>query len=232
MPAALPDLPSFWHVITRLGEAQIVLPPALLVALALARVPAARPGAIRWIVLVVAAALVTAASKVAFIGWGIGWGALDFTGISGHAMFAAAIYPPLFAILAGAAAPPAGRVAVGAACVLALLVGVSRLVLDVHTVSEVLAGWLVGGLVAIAALRGAAVAPWRIGAAIPIVAVLWFAFAPAQVPASRSHALVTRLALALSARSHPYTRHGMRVELLRRQGIPADAPGSGPARAD
>ena len=42
----------------------------------------------------------TTASKVAFIGWGLGLSALDFTGISGHAMIASAVYPLLLGTLA------------------------------------------------------------------------------------------------------------------------------------
>lgn len=83
----------FWHVLTRLGEAQILLPLALLAGLALMRTAQARPQAVRWLSLLLAAAFVTTLSKVAFIGWGIGWRAFDFTGVSGHAMFAAAVYP-------------------------------------------------------------------------------------------------------------------------------------------
>ena len=35
------------------------------------------------------------------IGWGIGWAPLDFTGFSGHAMFAAALMPLLLRLAAG-----------------------------------------------------------------------------------------------------------------------------------
>ena len=61
-----------WHLVTRLGEAQTVLPPAVLTALIRARYPEARASALGWIVLLGAAVVLTAASKVAFIGWGIG----------------------------------------------------------------------------------------------------------------------------------------------------------------
>jgi hypothetical protein len=101
MPVHFPDALRLWHVITRLGEAQILLPVALLATLPLWRRPGARPLAIRWVALLSLAVLVTTASRVAFIGWGIGWAELDFTGISCHAMFATAVYPLLLATPSG-----------------------------------------------------------------------------------------------------------------------------------
>ena len=41
-----------WHLLTRLGEAEILLPVAALTALALLRKPATRPLALRWVLLV------------------------------------------------------------------------------------------------------------------------------------------------------------------------------------
>lgn len=98
----------YWQLLTRLGEAQIVLTAALLAALVLLRRPETRSLATCWMALTAMAVPLTTASKLAFIGWGIGWPQIDFTGISGHAMFAAAVYPLLLAIRApasGAAAP-------------------------------------------------------------------------------------------------------------------------------
>ena len=43
--------------------------------------------------LTAAAALITTVTKVAFIGYEVGYAPLDYTGISGHAMFAAAVLP-------------------------------------------------------------------------------------------------------------------------------------------
>src|SRR4051794_29091837 len=89
----------FWHSVTRLGEAQVVAPLTLLMGLSHARSLELRADALRWIALLGVAVLLTTVSKVAFIGWGIGSAALNFTGISGHTMFAAAIYPPLISAI-------------------------------------------------------------------------------------------------------------------------------------
>jgi hypothetical protein len=212
-----PEALHWWRLITRLGEAQILGPAALLAALALLRRPGARPLATRWMTLLSLAVFVTTASKVAFIGWGIGSAELDFTGISGHAMFAAAIYPVLLATLTGAASPAARWFAVVAGIALALLIGISRLVLGAHSPSEVFAGWLVGGAASVIALTMEVHAPGRVGVVIPVVVALWLVLMPVQAPASGTHTMVTRLALALSGHKTPYTRGAMLHELRRRQ---------------
>jgi hypothetical protein len=48
MPISDPSSLHFWHLLTRLREAQILLPAALLAALALLRRPDARPLAAWW----------------------------------------------------------------------------------------------------------------------------------------------------------------------------------------
>lgn len=152
MPFIPSSLPHFWPLLTRLGEAQILLPAALVAAFALQRRPEGRPLALWWLLLIATAALLTTASKVAFIGWGIGWPELNFTGISGHAMFAAAVYPLLLGTLASRLPPLARQLAIGAGCALALLVGLSRIKVGAHSGSEVLAGLLVGAVASALAL--------------------------------------------------------------------------------
>jgi|SRR5438552_5491563 len=229
MPISDPGSLHFWHLLTRLGEAQILLPAALLAALALLRSPDARPLAVCWMALLGAALLLTTASKVAFIGWGIGWPELNFTGISGHAMFAAAVYPLLLGTLASHA-PPAGRqLAMVAGCALALLVGASRVVVGAHSISEVLAGLLVGGAASAAALALQRLPYSLIGPVIPATVALWLALMPAHAPASQTHSVVTRFSLVLSGHEKPYTRSDMLRELRRRQSAPsAGSPFEGP----
>jgi membrane-associated phospholipid phosphatase len=199
----------FWHLLTRLGEAQILLPAALLAALSLLPRTRARPMAATWMALLGLAVFVTAASKVAFIGWGLGWRELDFTGISGHAMFAAAVYPFLLATLAGAQALPWRRLAFLAGWALALLIGVSRVMVHAHSASEVAAGLLLGGAVSAAASVLERLPRHRVGALLPATVALWLAWMPLHAPASTTHPLLTRLALQLSGHSRPYTRSDM-----------------------
>lgn len=205
-PAWLP----FWRVLTRLGEAQILLPAAALSILALVHQRQGRPLAGRWLATLAAAVALTAASKVAFIGWGIGWSALDFTGISGHAMFAAAVYPLLLGTLAPATSRVAPWLAIAAGAALALLVGASRVTVHAHSWSEVVAGLTLGGAVGVISLMRGHLTECRIKLWVPLATAAWLLVMPVHAPASNSHALVTRMALALSGRHNPYTRDELR----------------------
>ena len=68
---------------------------------------------------------------------------------SGHAMSSAAVYGSI-AVLVARDAPARAGAAIGAAAVLAFLIGVSRIYLGVHWVTDVLAGWAAGLFVLLA----------------------------------------------------------------------------------
>jgi membrane-associated phospholipid phosphatase len=213
------DALRMWNLITRLGAAQIVLPLALATALTRVRSPGARPLALRWLILLSLAVLVTTASKVAFIGWGFGSAELNFTGVSGHTMLAAAVYPLLLPALTCTAPKTVRYCAFALGCAIAFLVGISRVVLGAHSVSEIVAGWLVGGAVCAGVLaRGTPMAA-PFDARLPVVVALWLSFMAAAAPPLNTHSIVTRLALELSGRAHPYTRSAMLRELRLRQGL-------------
>ncbi len=218
MPLIADPSRAAWQLFTRLGEAQLLLPAAAVVVWLLLRERAAATGnaprglALQWLLRLAAAAALTTASKLAFIGWGLGSAALDFTGISGHTTFATATYPLLLAAAVPAAWPLARQAGALAGLALGLAVGLSRLMVDAHTVSEVLAGVLVGGWAGVLALRLGALRP-RFSAALAPLIGLWFVTAPAYAPPSQSHALVTRLALALSGHNTPYTRQQLRARV-------------------
>ncbi|MBE7941221.1 MULTISPECIES: phosphatase PAP2 family protein [Ramlibacter] len=205
----LPGPWPFWHALTRLGEAQLALPLALAAAALQARAPESRSQALRWMGWLGAAVLLTTATKVAFIGWGLGSAALDFTGISGHTMFATAVYPPLAAALAASPSGRARRWATAAGLLLAVLVGLSRYRLGAHSASEVVAGWLTGGVVTAAVLGRGPVPHARPGKAWLAGTALWLALLPGAAPAMDTHALVTRLALRMSGHATPFTRSGL-----------------------
>ena len=202
-------LQPFWHLLTRLGESQILLPAALLAMLALTRRAETRPLAARWLGALVLATLLTTASKVVFIGWGIGSAQLDFTGISGHAMFAAAVYPLLLGTLAAPLPPRGQKIAVAGGFALALMVGLSRLEVGVHSISEVVAGLLLGGAASAGAMAGTSLPRALMGSTVTALVALWVLLTPLHIPPLPTHSLVTRLALALSGHAAPHTRHGM-----------------------
>ena len=235
--------PAFWHPLTRLGEAQLLLPALLLTAVLLLRSPGGGRLVSVWLATTGAAALLTTATKVAFIGYGIGYAPLDFTGISGHAMFAAAVLPPLV-LLAGRAGLAAGVRSTGGlqgadgvggsggaggrghhrglllvGYALAGAVAVSRVRVGAHSWSEVAAGAALGALCSGAALASCRLPALRPTRWVSLALVAWGVVAVAAAPPSTTHDLVTRLALAQSGRAQPYQRGEMqRAYRLRQPG--------------
>jgi membrane-associated phospholipid phosphatase len=201
-----PKLQFFWYLFTRLGEMQILLPAALLVILALSRHPDTRPLAFRWLAFLLCAGLTTLASKLAFIGWGIGSVALDFTGVSGHAMFAAAVYPLLLGTLSSRLPPQGQRLALASGFALALVVGLSRLEVGAHSVSEVLAGLLLGGTASAAAIASSNLPRVVMESTLSVLIAAWMLLSPVHVPALPTHSIVTQMALTLSGRTTPCMR--------------------------
>lgn len=204
-----------WHLITRLGEVQILLPAALLAALALiVRRDGWRTAGV-WLFCLGLAILLTLASKLAFIGWGLGLPAFNFSGVSGHAMMSAALYPVLLATLVPSRSVAGRWLAFGAGITLALLVGVSRVYVGAHSWSEVVAGLAIGGAVTALVLigpglpRGLPRMSLTTTAALPLAFAVWFTLMPAFSPAFNSHSVVTQWSLRLSGRTAPYTRSEM-----------------------
>ena len=201
---------TFWPVVTRLGEAQILLPTVALLALWFARRGRSLRLVAMWLLGLGGAIGLTVLSKVAFMGYGWGWAPLDYTGISGHSMFAASVYPLAgIAVLHAMAGPRAldwrsAGLALG--CAVALLVGASRVAVGAHSVVEVLVGLSVGGLVSLAALGAGRPPAVRPALWLPIALAVWWGVTPAHAPPSTTHGLVTQLALQVSGRSAPYTR--------------------------
>ncbi|MET0382286.1 MAG: phosphatase PAP2 family protein [Burkholderiaceae bacterium] len=209
----------FWAAVTRLGEAQILLPAFLAGACWLAfawsggeraRGAPARDAAWRWLAGLCATTSVATISKIAFLGFGIGSAALDFTGFSGHAMFSMSILPVLGAVVGGR------RGAAGGVS-LAALVTVSRVDLGAHSWSEAVGGMLLGAWAAWWTLSlhlkrpGAARAPWW----LPLLLLAWLTLLPWRAPPSRTHDAVVAVALKLSGRSRPYTRFELLAGLIR-----------------
>ena len=227
----------FWFVVTRLGEAQILLPTFLAGSLWLAFArPAgargrlaqgnphahdhpARLSALRWVGAVVATSAVVTISKVAFLGYGIGSATLDFTGFSGHSMYATAILPVLAAIVAGRRGAITGAL-------LAVLITYSRVKLGAHSWSEAISGMALGASAAgwtladYLAHPGAVRAPWW----LPLLLAVWLTLLPMKAPPSRTHSLVVSLALKMSGRHRPYTRFELLAGLIQHPVHPDATP--------
>ena len=169
----------------------------------------ARAVAGRYVLRIALAVLLTTISKCLFLGWGIGSATLDFTGVSGHALLASAILPLLMRGLPWQAIQ---RWHVGAAlgAALALAVGVSRVVVGAHSVSEVVAAWILGALVSGPTVRELRDVTLSHGASKLAPLILLLALHTPAATYLPSHSLEVRLALWLSGHSKPFTRQHLR----------------------
>ena len=205
------DVASFWNWATRFGQSGVLLPMALLLAAWLA-VPAKAPRqAAAWMVAFCTVVAITTASKIAFLGFGIGIASLDFTGFSGHAMFSASVYPMIGYAVTANAGQRTRLWTLAAGYAVAVLIMVSRLEVHAHSVAEATTGFLLGA-------GASAFALWRLGPsprrALPALLAAgifaWLAITPQRSQeVLESHRLVTQLALKLSGRSTPYTREDL-----------------------
>jgi membrane-associated phospholipid phosphatase len=194
-----------WSAFTKLADTVVLLPAAALCAAWLAWARAWRL-ALVWLLLLGFGLGVVAATKIAFVGWGIGSRYWNFIGISGHAMRAAAIAPVLCYLLAG----PRSRATRGFALVLgfsfAVLIGLSRLVLQVHSPSEVVTGLGLGLAISAGCIAILQRAP---SLSVPRFALL-SALLPLSIlsatPPAPTERWVDEVALRLSGHRKPHTR--------------------------
>jgi membrane-associated phospholipid phosphatase len=221
MPDAhLPPAHAWW-ILTHLGASSLLL-PALLLVLGGLWESGARDATKRYLLRLVIAVGITVVSKCLFFGWGIGIAALDFTGVSGHTLLATSILPVL---LRGIPWPALQARGGGAALggLLALVVGVSRVAVHAHSLSEVVAGWILGAAVSwptVRQLAPLALSHWASKVA-PLVLLL--AFNSSTATYLPTHDIEVRLALLVSGQGKPFARHHLH------QAPPAVAPVS-PAR--
>jgi membrane-associated phospholipid phosphatase len=215
--------PQIWFLITRFGEAQLMLPTALLLVGWLATV-GERPTAALWAGLLGLAIGLTTASKIAFIGWGIGSPALNFTGVSGHAMHAAAVLPLLMRCLTAPAGRPLQRTAVALGYALAALVAVSRVAVWAHSSSEAVAGFALGSAASALALRFGNVPQLMLQRWLLATLVVACVVNPAAAPSLPTHDLVTHVALWVSGNEQPYTRGMMLKRAPQRPNPPRGGP--------
>lgn len=142
----------FWAAFTKLADSNFTMPLAALLAVWLAGARAWKPF-LQWCFLFGAGIFLVVATKVSYIGWGAGIAAIDFTGISGHAMRATAIAPALMALLLQKQSPQKQQFGLLAGLVFGIAIGISRLAIDVHSVSEVISGCLLGAVVGLGFAR-------------------------------------------------------------------------------
>nr|WP_315597744.1 phosphatase PAP2 family protein [uncultured Cupriavidus sp.] len=196
---------SRWQLISFFGESAFLLPCAVFLY-AWMRWRGATDVARHWLLAFTVTALVVLVSKLAFLGWGIGSAALDFTGFSGHSMMAASILPLMFYVAMPANRPGLSLLAALFGVLLALAVGVSRLALQAHSTSEVVSGLALGLLVSLPVIvrRGVPRSPRAM--LLTCCALLVLLALPVDGLTGATHVMVQDLARFLSGRDRPYHR--------------------------
>lgn len=196
-----------WQYLSDFGDAAFAGPLAAGIAVYLA-VSGREALAMRWILVFGTAVGLVLASKVAFMGFGLGIQRLDFTGISGHSMQAASTLPVAAAVILAERGRAARRLGILVALFVALAVGYSRWPLHAHSPAEIVAGLALGLVVA------ALMLPWIVPAesASPrhagwgYAAVLALLFVGTHDHPAPAQEVVEKVALKLSGRTEPYTR--------------------------
>jgi membrane-associated phospholipid phosphatase len=194
-----------WDHITMFGDSVVTLPAAaaILIWLLAGR---AWQMALCWAWLFGAGLALVVATKVAFIGWGIGISAIDFAGISGHSMRAAAILPVLCYLLLHRSMPAIRNGGVLIGLLLAALIAVSRVAVGAHSVSEAVSGLVLGNAIGLGfiyfsqPLTKPRVNRW-------LVAFSFFGLLPTSYaePAPTNY-WIEAMALYLSGHDRPYVR--------------------------
>jgi len=160
--------------------------------------------ALYWSVMFTAGVMLVALSKIAFLGWQAGLPSLAFKALSGHVLCASAVIPVLcIVVLQGRSiALQWAGVAVGA--LLSVGIGVLIVRFHFHSVSEVVASFILGGAISGGFMWIAYTMPApRTGRwALPFSALV-FACIFALKPSVINHRLVD-VALHLSGRDAPF----------------------------
>lgn len=133
-----------WQLISFFGDSTVLLPSAAALFIVLMLRKTSRLLAWQWILLFCITGAIVCASKLAFMGWGLGIRELDYTGFSGHSALSAAFWPIFLWLLSARFSAGLQKAAVATGYILAAVVGYSRLVIHAHSDPEVIAGLLLG----------------------------------------------------------------------------------------
>lgn len=172
--------------------------------------------ALWWSLLFAAGTGAVIATKIAFIGWGIGIRWLDFTGFSGHAMRTSAVMPVQLYLILQKTPSLVRTLSVVLGLAFGALVGASRLALHVHSLSEVVTGCILGSMVSLAfirlaqdSLRKHIFKPLRIALSLLVLLP-----APYVHPAPTQQWL-TEITLYFSGHEQPFPRDGWKRDRVR-----------------
>jgi membrane-associated phospholipid phosphatase len=194
-----------WISFTHFGGSTVMLSAAVVITAWLIAGRAWRM-AFWWCGLLGVGLLLVLATKIAFVGWGVGIRSIDFTGISGHSMRATAVMPVLLYLILQKRPRLVCVAGVLLGLMFGVLIGISRLILNAHSMSEAVAGCILGGMISLGFILISRNSPkpvlnrWFI--ALSLMIVLGAGYAE-SVPTQR---LIRDVALYLAGHERPYIR--------------------------
>ncbi len=195
-----------WHTITFLGDSTMTIPGACILALWMGMNQMWRP-MFAWLVAFGSAMMIVVISKLLFMGWDIRLPMLNFTGFSGHTASSSALYLSIALLLTQDSSRVRRALALTLTALLVTAVGLSRLMIKVHSESEVMLGLLVGAGAAWAFGRSLQQSPpplrhllLPVGLAAALMMTGFDKPAPTQ-------SFLQEVAKTLSGRSEVYMRH-------------------------
>ncbi|HYP81872.1 phosphatase PAP2 family protein [Variovorax sp.] len=218
---------GFWHGLTWLGDSGLLVPAAFFIGLWLLVSRRTWHTAFLWLVLFGSASALVLLTKLAFLGWGIGSARFNFTGISGHTMLSASVWPVAL-WLAAARAGHRWRVTMATVgWLLAWAIGLSRLALLAHSVSEVASGLLLGTATSAAFLAAQRRLPHPAPRASLVLLTLLLPltlFPPGH--AAPTQGLLERIATRVAGIERPFTRDDLACRSVPARGAvsPSDTP--------
>lgn len=133
-----------WKTLTYFGDSMLLIPTAVIIALILPWKSDNHRTVWYWLLAFSLAGLLVSLSKILFLGFGIGSARLNFTGFSGHSAMSATLWPVMMWLISGRFPPFWRAFTIGIGYLLPTMVGLSRLVIQAHSLSEVLTGLLLG----------------------------------------------------------------------------------------
>jgi len=132
------------HILTYFGDSMLLIPTAVIMAILITWKNSDHRAVWYWMLAFCAAGAIVSLSKIAFLGFGIGSARFNFTGISGHSAMSATLWPVMLWLLSGRFSSFWRTFAVGIGYLIPLMVGMSRLILNYHSQSEVVSGLFLG----------------------------------------------------------------------------------------
>ncbi len=195
-----------WTTITNLASFSVIAPTAAAITGWLIAGRAWRLTA-WWLLLFLGAMGIVVASKIAFIGWGIGSREYDFTGFSGHAVRAMSIAPVLLYLLTQRTPAPVRLSAIVLGAGFGTLIAVSRIMVHAHSISESVSGWLLGAAVSFGFIYLLHKSPHiRAHNGVIALGLVGLLFATPYVEPTPTQRWITQAALYLSGHDRPYIR--------------------------